>query len=253
MPARSEPLETLKDKVVLVTGSGRGLGAYLAHAAAARGARVVVNARSDVPRAEAVAESIRKSGKGAIAERADVSDYEQTRGLVEAARSAFGGIDVLVNTVGSFLWKPVADMEPAEWRATVASNLDSVYNTCRLVLPLMRAQRWGRIVNFGSVGAAHTVGQPEVAACSAAKAAVIAFSKALALEEARGGITVNVVCPGVFVDGEKTLASATLVERVPVGRAGLHDDVARAVFFFASPAADFLTGQVLDVAGGWRP
>lgn len=253
MPTRSDLLETLKDKVVLVTGSGRGLGACLARAAAARGARVVVNARSDASRAEAVAESIRKSGNEAIAARADVSDYQQTRGLVEQVRSAFGRLDVLVNTVGSFLWKPVADMEPAEWRATVASNLDSVYNTCRLALPLMRTQRWGRIVNFGSVGAAQTVGQPEVAACSAAKAAVIAFSKALALEEARGGITVNVVCPGVFLDGKKTPASTALVERVPVGRAGLHDDVARAVFFFASPAADFLTGQVLDVAGGWRP
>ncbi len=253
MPARSDLLETLKDKVVLVTGSGRGLGACLVRAAAARGARGVVNARSDALRAEALAESIRKSANQAIAVRADVSDYEQTRGLVDQVRSAFGRLDVLVNTVGSFLWKPVADMEPAEWRATVASNLDSVYNTCRLVLPLMRAQRWGRIVNFGSVGAAQTVGQPEVAACSAAKAAVIAFSKALALEEARGGITVNVICPGVFLDGNKTASSTALVERVPVGRAGLHDDVARAVFFFASPAADFLTGQVLDVAGGWRP
>lgn len=252
MATHGQFLETLKDKVVLVTGSGCGLGACLARAAAARGARVAVNARS-AARAEAVAESIRKSGSEAIAARADVSDYEQTRRLVEQVRGAFDRVDVLVNTVGSFLWKPVADMEPAEWRATVASNLDSVYNTCRLVLPLMRSQRWGRIVNFGSVGAEHTVGQPEVAACSATKAAVIAFSKALALEEARRGITVNVVCPGVFLDGEKAPLSSALVERVPVGRAGLQDDVARAVFFFASPAADFLTGQVLDVAGGWRP
>jgi NAD(P)-dependent dehydrogenase (short-subunit alcohol dehydrogenase family) len=103
------------------------------------------------------------------------------------------------------------------------------------------------------VGAADALGQPEVAAYSAAKAAVVAFSKALALEEARRGITVNVVCPGVFVDGDQTAKAERLTERVPVGRAGRHDDVARAVFFFASPAADFLTGQVVDVAGGWRP
>ena len=115
----------------------------------------------------------------------------------------------------------------------------------------MRRQHWGRIVNFGAVGAERTLGQPEVAACSAAKAAVIAFSKALALEEARCGITVNVVCPGVFFEDEKDTAAARMAERVPVGRPGFPGDVARAVFFFASPAADFLTGQVLSVAGGW--
>jgi 3-oxoacyl-[acyl-carrier protein] reductase len=117
----------------------------------------------------------------------------------------------------------------------------------------MRAQHWGRIVNFGSVGAADAFGQPEVAACSAAKAAVVAFSKALALEEARRGITVNVVCPGVFVDGGESAPGERLTERVPVGRVGRHEDVVRAVLFFASPAADFVTGQVVDVAGGWRP
>lgn len=251
MPTPRDSSETLTGRTVLVTGSGRGLGACLAREAARRGARVVVNARSDAA-AETVAH-IKAAGGEALGVRADVSDYEQARALVDAARRGFGRLDVLVNTVGSFLWKPIADMEPGEWRATFASNLDSAYNTCRLALPAMREQHWGRIVNLGSVGAQNTVGQPEVAACSAAKAAVIAFSKALALEEARRGVTVNVVCPGVFLDGESTALSEKLAERVPVGRAGLHDDVSRAVFFFASPAADFLTGQVLEVAGGWRP
>jgi NAD(P)-dependent dehydrogenase (short-subunit alcohol dehydrogenase family) len=243
--------ETLTGRTVLVTGSGRGLGACIAKAAALRGARVVLNARRDGA-AEATA-AIQAAGGDALGVRADVSDYEQARVLVDGARRAFGRIDVVVNTVGSFLWKPIADMEPAEWRATFASNLDSTYNTCRLALPSMREQHWGRIVNLGSVGAQNAVGQPEVAACSAAKAAVIAFSRSLALEEARRGITVNVVCPGAFLEGESTALSEKLAERVPVGRAGLHADVARAVLFFASPAADFLTGQVLDVAGGWRP
>lgn len=243
--------ESLSGRTVLVTGSGRGLGACLARTAAARGARVVANARSDA--AAATVTAIQAAGGEALGVKADVGDYEQARALVDTARRQFGRIDVLVNAVGSFLWKPIADMEPAEWRATFASNLDSAYNTCRLALPAMREQHWGRIVNLGSVGAQNAVGQPEVAACSGAKAAVVAFSRALALEEARRGITVNVVCPGVFLDGESTALSEKLAERVPVGRAGLHDDVARAVFFFASPAADFLTGQVLEVAGGWRP
>lgn len=241
--------ERLDGRVVLVTGSGCGLGASLARAAAARGGRLVLNCRSEAARAEGLAGELARDGGQALALRADVTDHEQARGLVEGALRVFGHVDVLFNTVGSFLWKPVAEMDPKEWRVTLSSNLDSVYNMCRLVLPSMRQNRFGRIVNLGAVGAERTLGQPEVAAYSAAKAAVIAFSKALALEEARRGITVNVVCPGVFVDGEQ-LPRAPSAPRVPVGRSGTHEDIVRAALFFASPAADFVTGQVLAVAGG---
>jgi 3-oxoacyl-[acyl-carrier protein] reductase len=250
---RNDQGELLRGMVVLVTGSGRGLGAAIARAAAERKARVVLNCRRNAQALQALADDLVSAGSEVLPLRADVSVFDEARGLVEETLKTFGRVDVLINTVGSFLWKPVADMEPGEWRATVASNLDSVFNMCRLALPAMRQQRWGRIVNLGSVGAERTLGQPEVAACSAAKAAVIAFSKALALEEARRGITVNVVCPGVFLtDNEKSEPTARLADRVPVGRAGGCDDVARAVFFFASPAADFVTGQVLAVAGGWQ-
>ena len=240
--------ESLKGRVVIVTGSGHGLGASLARAAAARGAAVVVNCRAEGTRAQVLAEELSGQGRRALAVRADVADYAQATRLVTEVMESLGRIDVLFNTVGSFLWKPVADMGPAEWRDTVASNLDSVFNMCRLVLPAMRQNRYGRIVSLGAVGAERALGQPEVAAYSAAKAAVIAFSRSLALEEARGGITVNVVSPGVFVDGE--VPAPTVVQRVPVGRAGTHDDIIRAALFFASPAADFVTGQVLSISGG---
>jgi NAD(P)-dependent dehydrogenase (short-subunit alcohol dehydrogenase family) len=155
--------------------------------------------------------------------------------------------------VGRFAWKPVADTEPDEWRAVIASNLDSVFQMCRLVLPHMRKRHWGRIVNLGSVGAEHTLGEPQVAAYSAAKAAVVALSKSLALEEARCGITVNVVSPGILQeDGHGKAAAEALGDRVPVGHAGRIEDVVRAVLFFCSPAADYVTGQVLAVAGGAR-
>ncbi len=240
--------ESLKGRVVIVTGSGHGLGASLARAAAARGAAVVVNCRAEGTRAQVLAEELAGQGRRALAVRADVADYAQATRLVAEVMESFGRIDVLFNTVGSFLWKPIADMDPAEWRDTVASNLDSVFNMCRLVLPAMRQNRYGRIVSLGAVGAERALGQPEVAAYSAAKAAVIAFSRSLALEEARGGITVNVVSPGVFVDGE--VPAPTVVQRVPVGRAGTHEDIIRAALFFASPAADFVTGQVLSISGG---
>jgi NAD(P)-dependent dehydrogenase (short-subunit alcohol dehydrogenase family) len=245
--------DDLKGKVVLVTGSGRGLGACLAKEAAARRARVVVNCNSDTRRADGLGEEIQRAGGEALVCRADVTDYQQALGLVAETIRVFGRLDVLVNTVGAFSWKPVQEMEPAEWRTILASNLDSVYHMSRLSLPHMRQNRWGRIVNLGAVGAERTVGQPKVAAYSAAKAAVVAFSKALALEEARCGITVNVVCPGVLTDGDAPAGSEDHTrDRIPVGRTGCTDDVARAVFFFCSPAADFLTGQVLAVAGGWH-
>jgi len=246
----------LRGRVVLVTGSGRGLGAAFAKAAGAEKARVVVNCQQDLKAAEAVAGAVRKAGGEAIAYRADVTDFDQASGLVEHTIKAWGQIDILVNTVGSLNWKSFSELEPAEFRRVIGSNLDSVFNTCRLVLPHMREKRFGRIVNFAAVGAESTLGEPQMAAYSAAKAGVVALSKALALEEARGGITVNVVSPGLLRDetGNKAARAADemLGDRVPVGHAGRSADVVRAVLFFVSPAADFITGQVLEVAGGAR-
>jgi 3-oxoacyl-[acyl-carrier protein] reductase len=245
--------EGIRDKVVLVTGSGCGLGAHVARAAAENRAKVVINCRAEARRAEALGEEIQKRGGHALVCRADVTDYAQAHDLVSETVRAFGRVDVLVNTVGGFSWKPVAETEPSEWRAMLASNLDSVYHMSRLVLPHMRRQHWGRIVNLGAVGAERTCGLAKVAAYSAAKSAVIAFSKALALEEARCGITVNVVSPGVLADGDDSPhALDHSADRIPVGRPGAPEDVVRAILFFCSPAADFVTGQVLDIAGGWR-
>jgi 3-oxoacyl-[acyl-carrier protein] reductase len=243
----------LKGKVFLVTGAGRGLGAALVRAAADQRAKVVINCRVNQKCAETLAIEIQKAGGQALVCRADVTDYREAGALVDETIKAFGRVDVLVNTVGSFSWKPLADTEPAEWRQTMASNLDSVYNMSRLVLPHMRKNHWGRIINLGAIGSEHSQGQPMVSAYGAAKAGVIAFSKALALEEARYGITVNVISPGVMADegdnGEEI--PGKLRDRVPIGRAGTNEDLLRAVFFFTSPSADFLTGQVLGVAGGW--
>ena len=248
--------DDLKGKVFLVTGSGRGLGAELARAASREGARVVLNCRSEILRAEALCTELGKTGATARAFKADVTDPGAAQLLVEETLKAFGRVDVLVNTVGAFEWKAVMETEPSEWRAVMASNLDSAFLMARFVLPSMREHRFGRIVNFGEVGADRTATHAKLAAWSAAKAGVIAFSKALALEEARHGITVNVVCPGMLEEGREggrradLQTNAGLGDRVPVGRSGRAADVARAVLFFASPAADFVTGQVLAVAGG---
>lgn len=250
----SDGADTIRGRVALVTGSGRGLAAGVARALGRAGAKVVVNYRSDARSAEALVKEMREAGGHACALRADVSDWEGARGLVDATLAAHGGIDVLVNGVGAFVWHQVAEIEPQEWRRLISSNLDTVFHMCRLVIPHMRKRHFGRIVSLGAVGAERTLAQPRVAAYSAAQAAVAAFSKALALEEARNGITVNIVAPGVMEDHKRPGEPNNdhVVERIPVGRAGHPDELARAVLFLASPASGFMTGQTLAVAGGWH-
>lgn len=245
--------DSLRGRVVLVTGSARGLGSAIARAAGAEKARVVVNGRQDARAIEAVAAEVERAGGEALGVRADVRVFEEARLLVERALVRWGRIDVLVNTVGDFHWHRLVELEPAEWRGLIASNLDSVFHMCRLVIPHMRERRFGRIVNFAAVGSVATRGEPQMAAYCAAKAGVVALSRSLALEEARAGITVNVVSPGLLRDEPAAAAPSSeraLGQRVPVGHAGRAADVVRVVLFFASPTAEFVTGQVVEVAGG---
>jgi 3-oxoacyl-[acyl-carrier protein] reductase len=245
----------LRGKVFLVTGSGRGLGAALARAAAAEGGRVVVHGKKDEQAVEALAAELSRAGAEVLVAHADVTQPDEAGALVAQTIARWGRVDVLLNAVGSFGWKSLVDLDPAEWRRILASNLDSVFHMCRQVVPHMREQRFGRIVSFASVGAA-TQCEPQFGAYSAAKAGVIALSRALALEEARFGITVNVVSPGLIrYDGEPSSANGAdtlLGQRVPVGHTGTVQDVVRAVLFFAAPAAEFVTGQVIEIAGGAR-
>ncbi len=186
----------LRGRVVLVTGSGRGLGAAIARTAAAAGAGVVVHGRRDEKDVDSVVSEIEKAGGKALATHADITTFEEARGLVAQAIARWGRIDVLVNTVGVFGWKPLVEVEPPEWRRIVASNLDSVFYMCRLVVPHMRERHFGRIVSFSSVGAA-TQCEPQMGAYSAAKAGVIALSRALALEEAPTALKVGPAFPQV--------------------------------------------------------
>jgi 3-oxoacyl-[acyl-carrier protein] reductase len=162
-------------------------------------------------------------------------------------------VDILVNNVGDFRWGTLVESSAGEWRTVIESNVMTVFYMCRAALPAMRKGRWGRIVNLGAVGAERAFGQAKISAYAAAKAAVVALSRSLALEEAKNGITVNVVNPSNIDEKDLTREEAHKLRdaRYPIGRPPTVEDVAASVAFFASEEAEYVTGQVVNVSGGW--
>ena len=244
---------SLRNRVALVTGASQGVGKEIALTLGRVGVRVAVSYRINKLAAQKVVNELRGLGAESSSLATDVTDPARVKDLIEGLVKHFGRLDILVNNVGDFEWKPVADSTPEEWQAIMASNLYSVFHTTKYAVPIMRRQRWGRIINLGAVGAERAFGQAKISAYSAAKAGIVAFTRSVALEEARHGITVNVVNPPIIDDNELTLEEAERMTdaRFPVGRPATGRDVAEAVKFFASEEAAFITGQVLNVSGGW--
>jgi len=236
-----------------VTGASRGIGKEVALTLGRAGARVAVSYRTNKIGAEKVVAALRNRGAESWAVSTDVTDPNRVKALIEGVAGHFGRLDILVNNVGDFEWKTVHESKIEEWHSILLSNLYSVFYTSKYALPAMRQRRWGRIINLGAVGAERAFGQAKISAYSAAKAGVVAFTRSLALEEARFGITVNVVNPPVLDEKELSVEEAErLVDaRFPVGRPPSAQDVAEAVKFFAMERSSFITGQVLNVSGGW--
>ncbi len=243
----------LRNRVALVTGASRGIGKEIALTLGRAGLRVALTYRTNKLGAQKVVANLRALGSEGLALATEVTDHVRVKEMIEAVAKHFGRLDVLVNNVGDFEWKPVVESTVEEWNAVIASNLHSVFYATKFALPIMRRQHWGRIVNLGSVGAERAFGQAKISAYSAAKAGIVAFTRSVALEEARYGITANVVNPPVIDDKELSLEEAQRLTdaRFPVGRPATGRDVGEAVKFFVSEEASFITGQVLNVSGGW--
>ena len=230
-------------KIALVTGASRGIGKAAALALARDGWTVHVNYIQSRAAAEAVA-----AQTGGMAICADVSDGQ----AVEAMFEKIEPVDLLVNNAGVAVYGLLTDLDPAVWQRLFDVNVTGMYNCCRCAIPPMVHEKAGHIINLASI--LGTNGASCEVAYSATKGAVVAFTKALAKELGPSGIRVNCVAPGVIDTDMLSMAPpearAMLEEETPIGRLGQPSDIAEAVFYLASPASRFLTGQVIAPNGG---
>jgi len=231
----------------LVTGSATGIGRGIALALAQEGYDVAVHYRRSAAEAEATRAEIEALGVRAVTLQADVTDRDAAAAVVEVAHEQLGSLAVLVNNVGNYVYRPLEELSFEEWDDIFATNLDATFATCRAAVPLMRRAGGGRIVNLGYAGAQNLVARPNLTAYAIAKTGVVLLTKAIARAEAANGITANVVAPGVIENS----ATKPLGE-IPAGREGRIEEVASAVLYFTSADAAYVTGQVLEVAGGWN-
>jgi NAD(P)-dependent dehydrogenase (short-subunit alcohol dehydrogenase family) len=231
----------------LVTGSAGGIGRGIALALAGEGYDVAVHYRSSASEAEETRRAAEALGVQAVVLEADLRDRVAAAALVHEADGRLGGLDVLVNNVGNYVYSPLDELGLDAWDDVLETNLDATFITCREAVPLMRAAGGGRIVNLGYAGAQSLAARPSLAAYAIAKTGVLLLTKAIARAEAANGITANVVAPGV-IETSRTMPLA----EIPAGRPGRVDEVVAAVLYFVSPAAAYVTGQTLEVAGGWN-
>ena len=241
----------------IVTGGGRGIGRAIALALARQGCHVAILDLIE-ENAQSVKKEVEALGRRALALRVDLTQQSQVEQAVAKVLAEFGQIDILVNNAGWDKLEPFLESQPETWEKIIAINLKSILYTAKAILPHMVSRGSGKVVSIGSdAGRGGSTGE---AVYAATKGAIIAFSKSLAREMARYKINVNVVCPGltetpllqeVRDTSEKAHKIVDAITRaIPLGRVGAPEDIANAVAFLASPAADYITGQTLSVSGG---
>lgn len=246
-------MKELEDKTVLVTGAGRSLGREIALHLAGLGANVAVNYNQSAKGAKEVCTEISKLERSALPVQADITNPTAVTKMFQQINSELGAVDVLVNNAALNIDSTIKKMDNEIWDKVLATSLTGTFYCSREVIPTMRERQWGRIINISSVTG--FTGAFGAANYAAAKAAVSGFTKSLAREVARYGITANAIAPGYFNIGmgmrlpEKFRSD--LIKMIPIGRFGRPEEITSAIAFLASENASYITGQVLHVNGGY--
>jgi 3-oxoacyl-[acyl-carrier protein] reductase len=237
--------DRLRGRVALVTGGSRGIGAAIARALAEHGASVAINYRERAEEANRLTLRLRETGAIVSAIAADVSKPDAVAKMVETVKSEFGPIDILVNNAGIAIVRAVDDLSEADFDQTIAVNLKSVFLCTQAVLPMMRGRKWGRIINISS-GAARGAGSigPHY---NASKAGMEGLTRGYAARLVKEGITVNAVAPSL-IETDMMKDQQNLVSRIPLGRFGTSDEVAKAVMLLIDNP--YMTGQTIAMSGG---
>jgi len=244
----------LKGKVAIVTGAMRGIGKGIALLLARNGAKVMV---TDIDKAgcEQVVKEIEKAGGVGMAFKLDVTNEKEIQDVMKSVHSQFGRIDILVNNAGIFIQEELDGMDTAKIDRELGVNLRGTLLCTKNVLPIMKQQHYGKIVNLASI--AGFVGFELASVYSATKGAIVNLTRELALELGKYGINVNAVAPGVIETpmtdgllGDKNVAAA-LLSKIPYGRTGKPEDIANGVGFLASDDSNYITGHTLVIDGGW--
>jgi len=241
----------LDGQTAIVTGAGRGIGRAIAYDLAQTGANIVINYATSADAARALAEEIEQFGPKTLLIQADVTDYEQVGEMIKQTMQTFGQIDILVNNAGITRDKTLKNMTKTHWDEVIHVNLDSLFNCTKQVLPFMLERKSGKIVNISSfVAQGGNVGQSNYATT---KAGIIGFTKSVALEVSRHGITVNAVCPGftetdMLMDVPENIRQRIL-DKIPMGRFGKPEEIAACVRYIVTEGG-YMTAQAISINGG---
>lgn len=244
----------LKDRIAIVTGGSRGIGRAVVMRLAELGANVVINYREDSSAAEATVAAAQRFGVQAIAVRADVSKLAEAQALIEATEARFQRVDLMICNAGVWEGGPVEEISEELWDRTMEINLKGTWTACRAAIPLMKKQRFGRIVIVSSTAGQR--GEANVSNYAASKGGQISFTKSLASELAAFGINVNCVAPGwvdtdmndqVFADSARM---TSILSTIPLGKVATADEIACPIVFLCTDWAQHITGEVLNVNGG---
>jgi 3-oxoacyl-[acyl-carrier protein] reductase len=245
----------VKKKTALITGGAAGIGKKTAYMLAERGYQLVINYRNSEKEANQLANELEKIyGVKCIVIQGDISKKDDCIRLMEQILSVYSSIDVVVHNAGPYIpeRKKLTDYTFEEWNYLINGNLSAVFYLSKMVIPIMRRQRWGRIITLGFDRVETAPAWIYRSAFAAAKSGLASLTRTIAVEEAEFGITANMVCPGDIVNEwkERNIAESTSGGGAPVGRHGTGEDIARVISFLIDEKSDFITGSIFPVTGG---